>query len=678
MKSKGYSVWHSIGFKLFIGFLLPILCIIFLGFVSYQKASEAIINNYEQSIENTLIKTGDYLNLGLQSVVSSASQLSDNELLYDIEEYSNYGRIYQEMIVRVTSNEFISAIHVFHNSGAGVSTLGNINNDFYQGFLNSHEVNTFLSNTVKSVWIEQHPYIDEKLNAFSSRYCLSLLQRIYGKGGEIVGYITADVKRETVQKVLESLELHPDSQLIFITQNGQKMTVQEQHILEISDLNLEEENFYQQAKTGILTHSSQYITIQGIEYLFTYTKVSNSTSMLCALIPKSAILEQVKSIRITSIILVLAACITAAFIGAVLTIGIGKTVRSILKNISKAAKGDLTVTLVAKRKDEFGRLAEELFKMIEHFRILIKETQNVGKTVSNSAKELTDSSSTMLKSTQDIRNATDEINAGIDQQSQDTQLCLMKTEQLSEQIHLVFENTRQIEIIAQDTQESISEGFTQMEKLTEKTDAASDITESIVADIQQLSQHIKLITGIIDLLDEIAEQTGLLSLNASIEAARAGEQGKGFAVVADEVKKLADRSSQSVGEVRKVIEKILLFTEHTVKAVEQAEEVVTAEKETAVNMTVIFEVIGKKVTELTGNLNIIAEEINSMEISKNKTLEAIESISAISQETATSSENVSTSAKTQVEEAARLYNSADELRKKANELETAIQIFQVE
>jgi methyl-accepting chemotaxis protein len=248
---------------------------------------------------------------------------------------------------------------------------------------------------------------------------------------------------------------------------------------------------------------------------------------------------------------------------------------------------------------------------------------------------------------------------------------------LSDKINQVYNSTYEIEQIAKDTKVIVGEGIITIDELNSKSSATTDITHVVINEIEDLSLQSQSIESFIEVINGIADQTNLLSLNASIEAARAGDAGRGFAVVAEEIRKLADQSIKASNQITAVVNTIKTKTKVTANSAKQAESIVGSQMEALAKTIKTFENINDHVGNLVNNLNNIADGVRGIETAKDDTLDAIRNISAVSQQTATSSEEVSATAINQITSVEYLSKSASELALDAKRLEEAIQTFQI-
>jgi len=226
----------------------------------------------------------------------------------------------------------------------------------------------------------------------------------------------------------------------------------------------------------------------------------------------------------------------------------------------KISQGALTEKLEVKTQDEFGKISEALNKIAQNLQGIVKLLKGEVRKVSDFCTEFNNFQEGVLR----------------------------KTEDTAERSQHLLEQASLISFTIEDGARATSEITLAIEEISKNTHKASDISKEAVSKAEiakkvmdELNQVVSEISGVINLISEIAEQTKFLALNASIEAARAGEAGKGFAVVASEVKELAKKVSEATVEVTEKIQKIQEETNKAVKETEAIVEIVNQINEVA-------------------------------------------------------------------------------------------------
>jgi methyl-accepting chemotaxis protein len=262
------------------------------------------------------------------------------------------------------------------------------------------------------------------------------------------------------------------------------------------------------------------------------------------------------------------------FVGSLIVIGLscvisfvisGRITRPLLDAVdfaASAAKGDLSKRLQVKSKDEIGRLCQLLNEMIANLSVYTKQMLQGASVLSSSAAEIAATIGQLAASTSKTSAAIAQTTATVEEVRQAAQVS-------GEQASKVVQSAGRSEQIS-------DAGKAATEETINRINDIQYNMENISGTVVRLNEHSQAIENIVDSVQDIADQSHLLAVNASIEAARAGEQGKGFAVVAHEIKTLADRSKAATDQIRSILEETKRWINAVVMSAEQGTNAVQA------------------------------------------------------------------------------------------------------
>ncbi|TAH75015.1 MAG: methyl-accepting chemotaxis protein [Anaerolineaceae bacterium] len=682
-KKRFTDRFQKIGIKLFIGLLIPIILLAIYGFVSYQKAETAIIGNYEKSALSTLNAVGDFLSYGFRGVKQKEVELlldsSFNEYIKaepgdSVNTIKATKTLKEKIIVVQTTEEFISAVHVINPNGNGISTVGDFRDDMYQAFVGSDIGQMLEEKSSINIWTSSHLEIDKILSQSAVEYSTSdYALSVIGKANRSNGIAVVDISTEKINEIFSKYDLGEASIIGLVTMDQREIITGSEDTNIFSSL-----SYYQEAQNQEAQNGYSYEEYKGEEYLYIYSKLDDIDATVCALIPKSTILKQVSGIKALNIAFVSFASILAIVTVIIIAGGIANAIGSFKKAIAQASKGDLTTKFDTKRKDEFLTLSNGMANMLTDMRKLIGDVQEVGGKVNKSAGGLSQESENLLIATKDISSTIENIEEGIVQQANDTENCLTQMNNLSDEITQVYSRTYDINQIAGNAKSITNEGIVIVDQLNMNSKATSDITRDVISKVERFEVQSKNIEGFVNMINDIASQTNLLSLNASIEAARAGVAGLGFSVVAEEIRKLADQTVGAVNKIQTIVKELQVQTKDTVDTAKQAETIVESQTLSLDKTVLAFNNIDQHVENLVNQLELVSQGMKKIEKAKEDTLDAIESISAVSEQTAASTEEVSATALTQIDSVERLRRSAIELANDAINLHESIKQFKID
>lgn len=675
----------NIKVQLFIGFLIPIIFLIIVGVQARSKAEDGMISNYEDSAASTINKQMEYLDFGLSLIRSDVVQVKlDTELQsYFGGTYRNdagksasiKNKINSNFVVKAGLNKFINNLYIIPKSEfeiistTKIMTNGTSNQKgFYEDWANTEEGKGIISSQVTG-WIGEHPELDSKTTYNPDEYLMSFVTALPNKSAVVV----VDINKEEIANTLSSLDLTEGAMVAFITSDGREVLCKEDD--NKVDIIVSEQDFYKNIKESEELSGVEYVKYDREEYLFVYKKSEETGATLVYLIPKAKVIGVASEIKRTTTRLAVTAVLITFAVAMVISLNIANNMDSIIKRLKKVAEGDLTVQMKTKGLSEFASLNKNIMEVINNTRNLIVDVGRTISIVDESANEVDSISSQVDQSSVDIMTALTEIDAGVNQQAEDSQSCLIEMDTLSQAIESINTDIKETEDNTKVTKDIITESIKTMETLLGQTKDSIDITRHVNNDINKLSEESGEISKFVAIIADIAEQTNLLSLNASIEAARAGEAGRGFAVVAEEIRKLAGGSHDAAKEINIVVDKITKRMNETSKTAVKASQIINEQAATVNNTKV-------KLQEISSSTDSILESVKdtrvkSKDIEKGRigTLEAISSISAVSEETAASSSNVFAIAESQKETVSNLTKASDSLKVNTEELKKAISVF---
>ncbi|NMA65688.1 MAG: hypothetical protein GX957_05525, partial [Clostridiaceae bacterium] len=387
------------------------------------------------------------------------------------------------------------------------------------------------------------------------------------------------------------------------------------------------------------------------------------------------IMKDVNQVRDLTFVIIVIAFIIVSIIGLRISNGISKDLLRTCRSLDLVSNGDLTADFHTNRRDEFKLLNLSMNKMLENTRKLIGDMKQFGSRVSDSSSDVSKTAEYVFEKMNMISNSVDEVLDGIVSQASDTEEVAVKMSEFSKKLNIIYENSEQMDATADETIRTISSGQIIVDELNKKTQDTVAITKDLIQEIGEVQKKTDNIESIVKYIAGIAENTNLLSLNASIEAARAGESGRGFAVVADEIRKLADQSIEYNNQIKQIVDDIRNKTALTVQSAEKAGVYMRAQTASLSDTNEVFNSINSQVSSLVNRLKLGQESMTEMINDKERILEAVYSISAISEESSAASQEVKNIVRQQLDSISSLEQEAIRLKEDVQKLEESMSQF---
>ncbi len=348
-----------------------------------------------------------------------------------------------------------------------------------------------------------------------------------------------------------------------------------------------------------------------------------------------------KNIIFLCIVMLAGVGVTIAFV--VVLLG---AIRNVISNLDAVAQGSLNTEVgnkLVQRSDEIGDIARSVHALIQNMAEVITSIFHTSESLDKISTGFEESFGSMTEYITNVDTAVEEMAKGSTQQAQETQNVSSEVQGMGDAIESTTGNIENLVGSTnkmRDYNRSVDNTLVELIKISDETKEAFDIVYEQTNVTNQSAQEIQ---SAADVITDIADQTNLLSLNASIEAARAGEHGKGFAVVADEIRKLAEQSRESASQITGIIELLIRNSNTTVDTMKKVTDMIDQQGEELNQTKSVFGDLNKEIGMVGDAVDNIRNEVEQLNNLKNSVMGAVDNLAAIAQENAASTEETSAS-----------------------------------
>lgn len=378
----------------------------------------------------------------------------------------------------------------------------------------------------------------------------------------------------------------------------------------------------------------------------------------------------------TIIMVIIASVIAYLFVGKII-----KPILQVTNVVGRLAHMDFSEIegqdRLTARADETGQMSRAVAELRRQLVDVVDELRKQSTQLFEASDLLNANASETATTVEQVEKAVSEISEGATSQADETQKA---TENVILMGNMVEETTRQVEELTDNAnamRKSSEDAFATLKGLEEINDQAREAIDVIYEQTNTTNESAMKIREATTLITSIAEETNLLSLNASIEAARAGEQGRGFAVVASQIQKLAEQSNDSARQIETIIDSLIADSQKSVETMEDVKRIMESQNESVGRTNESFIQVREGITQSLDGVNLIADKTRRLDEARVNVVDVVQNLTAIAEENAASTEETSASVTEVSTIVYSISENANKLKDIAEHLEQSMSIFKI-
>lgn len=416
---------------------------------------------------------------------------------------------------------------------------------------------------------------------------------------------------------------------------------------------------------------------EGSDRFLTSSKaLENIDWTLVGAIPEDKLLEDANTIRTGLVWLTIGGAVLALLLGYWCYRTIGRPLMIAVAKMRQAENGDLNVRLQLKRNDEIGSVGRSFDSMMERIGSIVAQTGRSSDRLMQATEQINELVQRSRDASGEIAFAMKEVSSGAESLSRDAEKSSMLTGEMANRLEDVLNVNRSMKEVALQVEDSSKSGADAIEELSKYNQEAEGIVSSLRERMERLQAGTESISLVLDIVGNIAKQINILSLNASIVAASAGEAGKGFMVVAGEIRTLANQSKESISSVEAVIGSIQTEMTETSRLVAESLPIFKRQSEISHSSQDIFRHVEASMSRFMDSVQQVWNSLQFSMEAQDELAGMMMQVSAVSQQSTATTENVAGLVREQHESGGELVRTGEQLKQLAEELRSALNIFQ--
>lgn len=661
------NVRFGVKTKLLVSLLSLVICVIASILLQvYDNTSDIILQKSETLLSTSLESVINNVNVWMKETITAL------DLERDSLEYFSMSEEEELDYIKHTANQYDSF-------PAGIY-IGNTKGELiHASFIPGPDFNVFekpwYQEGIKSeAFIFGSTYFDED----SQSYVVGASGVLKDKNGNIRGVAAADIYLNPISEIVQDVQLEETGGVFLIEGNTNMIIGHKEQTMVGTTLEEQKSEMYTYVQQLVKDKKDglQFFTgTDGTQIYLELRQIPESNWITVAYVPNKEILKDLNDLTKKMIQISIVGVLVLIIFMERLIHMIVKPIKQLSHHINNMTNGDFSIEVKVKTKDEIGVMADELRKFIITMQAIMKQINDISANLTNQsinsaqiAQKLSEASnnqsSSMNETTIAIHELTQSI-AEVAESANGLSLLVSDTRETGEQVkekmkHVVIDSDK---------------GHNNMEKVVSSMKLVSKKMDYLEQSADKMNHSVDNIRSIVTLIGNIAEETNLLSLNASIEAARAGESGRGFSVVADQIGKLAMTSKNAVKEIADLTNNISELVGQTVIG---TKENVLAMKDS----TIIVNEAGETFERIFHHISSTEIEVSGMVEKVEQVNDIASGLAGITQEQSAGSEEILASTETLKENASLVSKSSQSvandsiiLEKYAKELEKHMEQF---